>query len=178
MHPILEKLMSEFGSEEKIVQFKQDIRLVILESSVSIGYLRWVSLTANLNLTFEGIKFNRFVNEKNLKIDEVQLICQVKNKSQSVSLEDNDILRRLTTQKNESHDPWQVCCGHDMVEILSLGLRKTLGSNKRAEVESSRLERSLRLAYEEIYFHETQLYLQICRWENDNQPFKVLRNSL
>ncbi|WP_265274376.1 hypothetical protein [Nostoc sp. KVJ3] len=83
---------------------------------------------------------------------------------------------RLKSQKSNNHDPWQICCGHHLVEILSFGLRKVLGSNKAADVEPNSLERSLRLAYEEIYFYHTQLYLDIRTWESKNQPFRVLRN--
>lgn len=32
------------------------------------------------------------------------------------------------------------------------------------------------LPYEEIYFYQTQLYLDIKTWESKNQPFRVLRN--
>ncbi|WP_235526445.1 hypothetical protein [Nostoc piscinale] len=52
-----------------------------------------------------------------------------------------------------------------------------LGTNKAADVEPNALERSLRLAYEEVYFCKTQLYLNIRTWESQNQPFKVLRND-
>lgn len=76
--------------------------------------------------------------------------------------------------KEEDHDPWQVCCGHDLVKILSLGLRKAIGSNKATDVEPNSLERNLRLAYEEIYFQDTKLYALIRTWESKHQPFRVL----
>ena len=63
------------------------------------------------------------------------------------------------------------------VEILSLGLRKAIGSIKISDVEPNSLERNLRLAYEESYFYKTQIYLDIRTWETQNQPFKVLRNK-
>jgi len=101
----------------------------------------------------------------------------VKNKSQAFALKSEDLQQRLTNQKSDSHDPWQICCGHDLVEILSLGLHRAIGSAKTSDVESHSLERSLRLAYEETYFCKTQMYLSICSWESKNQPFKVLRND-
>ena len=176
--PAFDKVLSELGSEEKIHQFNRDIRLAILESSISVGYLLWISQCDDLKLTFDGITFSKFINEQNLQIDELKLIREVKNKSQAFSLKDEDLQLRLNSRKNNNHDPWQVCCGHDLVEILSLGLRKTIGSNKASDVEPDSLERYLRLAYEEIYFRDTQLYLNIRNWENNNQPFKVLRSDL
>ncbi|MEB3231559.1 MAG: hypothetical protein VKJ64_11160, partial [Leptolyngbyaceae bacterium] len=124
------------------------------------------------------IMFSRFINERTLKINEAKLIQEVKNKSQAFALKNEDLQQRLTEQKNDSHDPWQVCCGHDLVEILSLGLRKALGSAKASEVEPSSLERNLRLAYEETYFCKTRIYLSICLWERNNQPFKILRSHI
>jgi energy-coupling factor transporter ATP-binding protein EcfA2 len=59
---------------------------------------------------------------------------------------------------------------------IHVGLRKAIGSVKTSEVEPTSLERSLRLAYEDTYFSKTQMYLSICSWEIENQPFKILAN--
>ncbi|MEH2452589.1 DUF4435 domain-containing protein [Nostoc sp.] len=175
--PAFNKVLAEFGSEEKIAQFNRDIRLVLVQNGISVGYLLWISKYDGLNLTFEGITFSKFIDEQTLQIDELKLIQEIKNKSQAFSLNEKYLQERLKSQKSNNHDPWQICCGHDLVEILSFGLRKVLGSNKAADVEPNSLERSLRLAYEEIYFHQTQLYLEIRTWESKNQPFRVLQND-
>lgn len=174
--PAFDKVISEFGSQEKISEFNQDIRLVILESAVPIGYLRWISLGDRLNLTFEGITFSKFIDEKTLRIDELQLIDVVTKKSQAFSLKE-DLQQQLMDTKNGDRDSWQICCSHDLVEILSFGLRKTIGSNKATDVEPINLERNLRLAYETVYFQGTQLYSHIRTWENNNKPFRVLLNE-
>ncbi|MGJ5672560.1 MAG: DUF4435 domain-containing protein [Nostochopsis sp.] len=176
--PALEKLIAVFGSQDKITQFNRNIRELLLTVGISVGYLLWISQCDGLNLTFDGITFSKFIDEKNLQIDELKLIQEVKNKSQAFSLKDEELQQQLITQKSNSYDPWQVCCGHDLVEILSLGLRKAIGSNKATDVEPNSLERNLLLAYEEVYFCNTQLYLEIRKWESNNQPFKVLRNDI
>ncbi|MDD1414379.1 DUF4435 domain-containing protein [Dolichospermum sp. ST_con] len=175
--PALEKVVAEFGSEEKISQLNQDIREVLLIIAISIGYLRYISQSDNLNLTFNGITFSKFIDEKNWQFNELKLIQEVKNKSQAFALKDEDIQQWLNSKKINNHDPWQVCCGHDLVEILSIGLRKAIGTNKAVDVEPNNLERSLRLAYEVVYFCKTQLYLEITLWEINNKPFKVLQND-
>ncbi len=176
--PALNKVVAELGSEDKIAQFNRDVRLALLETGISVGYLLWISQCDGLNLTFEGITFSKFINELTIQIDELKLIREIKNKSQSFSLKDEDLQQRLMAEKSNNHDPWQVCCGHHLVEILSLSLRKAIGSNKAADVEPNSLERNLRLAYEEVFFRDTKLYLDIRIWESNNQPFKVLRNDL
>lgn len=173
----LEKVIAEFGSEEKIVKLGRDVRTVLLEAGTPIGYLLWISQLDELNLAFNGITFSKFIDDQTLQIDELKLIQEVKNKSQAFALKSEDLQQRITNQKSENHNPWQVCCGHDLVEILSLDLRKTIGSAKTSDVEPNSLERSLRLAYEETYFCKTQMYLSICSWEIKNPSFKVLRND-
>lgn len=174
----LEKVIAEFGSEEKIVKFGRDVRTVLLKAGMPIGYLLWISQLDELNLTFDGITFSKFIDDQTLQIDELKLIQEVKNKSQAFALKSEELQQRLTNQKSDNYDPWQICCGHDLVEILSLGLRRTIGSAKISDVEPNSLERSLRLAYEETYFCKTQMYLSICSWESNNQPFKVLQNDI
>ncbi len=175
--PALEKVVSEFGSEEKITQLNQDIREVLILVGVAVGYLRYISESDGLNLTFEGITFSKFIDEKTWQFNELKLIQEIKNKSQAFYLKDEEIQQRLNSEKNNNYDPWQVCCGHDLVEILSLGLRKAIGTNKTADIEPNSLERNLRLAYEVAYFCKTQLYSEILLWETKNQPFKVLQND-
>ncbi len=176
--PALDKVVDEFGSEEKITSFGRDVRTLLLDAGIPVGYLLWVSQLKGLNLTFEEIKFSNFIDNRTLQIDELKLIQEVKNKSQAHRLKSEDLQRFLTEQKKESHDPWQVCCGHHLVEILSLGLRRAIGSAKPSDTEPNRLELSLRLAYESAYFSKTAIYSSVRLWENTNQPYKVWRDDL
>lgn len=176
--PAFEKVVSEFCSEDKVKLFGQDVRQVILRTGTIIGLLRWVSQCDSLSLTFNGISFNKFINDKNLEISEVDFIEEVKNKSQSFSVKTEEAQQRIGEMKGSGFDPWQVCCGHDLAAVLSVGLHKAIGSNKASEVEVSRLERCLRLAYEESYWIETQLYSDILNWEIANYPFKVFPSAM
>ncbi|MEQ9667346.1 DUF4435 domain-containing protein [Coleofasciculus sp. G2-EDA-02] len=170
----LDKVLSERGSEDKINNFGQDIRSTLLESGKRIGYLRWVSLKENLSLKFEELNFSKFIDKFTLVIDTAKLIKAVKDHSQKLALIDQDIQKTIETLENRTHDPWQVCCGHDIICILSMGLSKVWGSWKTNDVKSDILERELRLAYEDSYFRSTQLYKSIQQWEVKNKPYQVL----
>ncbi len=172
--PALEKLISEFGSEEKLKAFKNDVRETVLAAGCTIGYLRWISLKDALHLKFEGISFSDFI-DKDLKINESVLVKEVKNKSQRPNLDVSDLQQRLKHQKDPNHDRWQLCCGHDFMSILSFGLRKAIGSQNPNAVTVEILERSLRLAYEQVYFQATELYVTIGRWEKDHHPYRILK---
>ena len=79
----------------------------------------------------------------------------------------------MTKLANSNHDIWDLYCGHDLVCILSVGLRKVLGSQKQRNVESDLLGQALRLAYETAYFLTTNLYQALRLWEENNRPFQI-----
>ena len=172
----LDKVVAEFGSEDKITKFEKSkkVRESLIEGGVIIGYLRWVSQIENLDLTFGTMEFNKFIDDKTLQINQTNLIREVQNKSQAFNIRNEEIEKLLENKYSCELDLWQIGCGHDLVKILSIALRKTIGSNTSKAVDSEVLERSLRLAYEEIYFSKTKLYQNIVGWEKCNQPFKVL----
>ena len=174
--PALEKVLREHGSTEKIERFPQDIRQTLLESAKIIGYLRWASLKFNYCLKFEGLAFNKFVDDRTLILEESKLIQTVKNKSQKLGLDEQQIRANMDSLKTDTQDMWYVCCGHDMISILSIGLCKALGSFSSQKADPNVLESYLRVAYESAHFRETKLYRSIQRWEQTNKPFEVLSN--
>lgn len=154
----LERILAEYGSDNKIAALPQDVRTLLLNAGMSIGYLRWISQKDGLNLTFEGIKFSKFLDEKSLILDEIKLIQTVQDKSQNWDLKSN----RLSKQTSSKYDPWQICCGHDLVKILAIGLQRVLGTVRK---EPEDLETSLRLTYRPQDFLETQLCQKLKEWE-------------
>jgi hypothetical protein len=174
--PALEKVVTEHGSAEKIESFAKDIRQTLLESAKIIGYLRWASLKFNYCLKFEGLAFNKFVDDRTLILDESDLIQTVKKKSQKQGLDEQEIRENMESLKTDTQDIWHVCCGHDMISILSIGLCKALGSFSSQKADPNVLESYLRVAYESAHFRETKLYRSIQTWEQTNKPFQVLSN--
>ncbi len=176
--PALAKVLREFGSQNKVATFEQhakkNITTVMLENGLRIGYLRWASLRNGLSLTFEELEFEKFVSKEKLILDIAKLIKTVKDKSQKPGLLESDVLSKMKQLENAAHDPWHVCCGHDLVCILSLGLTKAIGTHSTKEVTPEIVEKLLRLAYERSYFVKTQVYLLIRQWEHDNTPFTIL----
>lgn len=176
--PALEKLLAEFGSPGKIKSLTKrsgkNVRQILLEGACPIGYLRWISSRNEFSLTFEGIRFKRFTHRDCLAVDVLKMIKTIKDKSCWYELDDEALRYEIDEAVQCNHDPWDVCCGHDLVCILSLGLQKAIGSKKVNDVNPRALERSLRMAYEAGYFGETRLYVSIRGWESANRPFQVL----
>lgn len=174
--PAFDKLMKERGSEQKIKKFiNQDIRNDLLQSGKKLGYLRWISLKNNLGLKFEDLNYSKFLKKETLLIDNIkELIKTVKNNSQKSHLDENDIKQNIEDLEKQNYDLLQICCGHDLICILSIGLCKRWGSWNTNEVKPETLERELRLAYEKEFFTSTELYQLIQDWENNNNPYKIL----
>lgn len=174
--PALEKVLSEFGSEEKMRNFGKDIRELIFEIGTSIGCLRWISLSDELNLTFEDIDFGKFVKKDNLTFDLNNFITTVKNKSQRPDLDNLQLASQIKELVSSDYDKRQISCGKDLVEVLTIALQKVLGTkSKENPIDSERINQGLRLAYEFEFFTATELYNNVKEWENRNEPFKVFR---
>lgn len=173
--PALEKVLSEFGSNEKIQSLGNDVRKMLFEIGAFIGYLRWISLRDELHLTFEEIDFGKFVKKVDLAFDVTLLVNTVKNKSQRPDLENTILVEKINELAINNHDKSQVSCGKDLIEILSIGFQKVLGTNNSNTVASEILARDLRLAYEFEFFISTDLYKSIKGWEKQNIPFRVFR---
>jgi hypothetical protein len=171
--PALDKVIKERGSEEKIKE--TNIKEILLKIGQEIGYLRWISQKNNLFLRFEGLDFGKFIKKDTLEIDYSDLIKTIKDHSQKQSLVNQEIQEKIEMLRNDEHNPWQVCCGHDIMQILSLALCKFWGSWNSSQVKLEILERELRLAYETFYFYQTQLCISIQNWQNTNFPYQILK---
>jgi hypothetical protein len=173
-----DKLLREMGSKRKISKFKEtqgkDIRTILLDSGAIIGYLRWISKKDNLNLKFKGISFREFTDKDSISIDITKLITSVQNNSNRTGLFIPGLKSKIKMLVDQNHDQWHVCCGHDLINLLSIGLQKAIGSHNSNQVSQEILERQLRLSYERSFFRRTQLYQSIRQWEKQNRPYKIL----
>ena len=130
----------------------KDILATLLDLGSVIGSLRWVSKHRGLHLRFEELPFGKFTDENTLEIDRDRLIKAVKDHSQKPALTGSDIREGIEEVLREAPDPLHICCGHDLAAVLSVGLRKALGSNNTGDIKPEVIERSLSLAFEEIPF--------------------------
>ncbi len=180
--PSLSHVLIEYGSEEMIKGFLNssycDIRDALLSIGAPIGCIRLISAVEDLSFDFDGLDFYKFVNVKKLSLNKEMLIDRVENHSGVGALDKDNLLMKMKTIANMGHDLWHLCCGHDLVEILSIGLCRVLGKNNKSDVKPEKLETSLRLGYELAYFADTTLFQLICRWQEENAPYVVLKYHL
>jgi hypothetical protein len=164
--PSLETVLHEFASHEKLVRFEAKyngpVRKWLVETARCLGYLRWNSLRAGLKLRFEGLAFSHFVNPLTLELDAAALRAEIKNNSQNWKISDRE-LNAAGWPADKGEDPWQLCCGHDLVELLTLALRRAIGSKQGLTTDG--VSSALRLAYSHEHFVGSALRAQVGRWE-------------
>lgn len=176
--PAFAKVLAEYADASRLDTFERradsSVATILAKNAMAIGYLRWLSLRQGLDLTFENLSYGKFTRRNDLDVNAGNLITEVKNKSQKPSLDESTIRSGIKSLRSPEHDPWQVSCGHDIIELLSFGLRRTLAARNAMDVRAESLERSLRLAYEGAHFRDTRLYCSIREWEVVNLRFRVL----
>jgi hypothetical protein len=177
--PAFDRIIEEFGAEERIAAFAESNPLIARQLAMHaapLGCLRLISLQRRLDLKFEGLRFLRFVDSKDLTIDVEKMIREVVNNSQKHSLDQAELAAGVGREEKHGHDCWQISCGHDIVEILSLALRKSLSGKNTGDVAPDVLERCLRLAYDAADLTNTHLYREVVDWETRNTGFQVLNS--
>ena len=173
--PSLERVLVEFGSSKKIADRRTHPRDELVNAVLPIGCLRLHSRRSGLNLTFDGIQYARFVDRDSLRTDVLKMVREIKNRSQLPELASENTSRDVRDIQATVSDPWLVCCGTDMVAILSIGLRKALGTNNTNTVKPEVLRQSLRLAYERHELIDSRLGQDLHDWADRNPGFQVLR---
>ena len=173
--PALDAVLHEYASPEKLRMFEArnhiPFRRWLVQAGLCLGYLRWYSAKSGTNLCFDGLRFSRFIDMESLALDRSAMFAEIKNRSQNWTITDAELTEAGWPQ-NRNDDPWYVCCGHDLVDLLVIALRRAIGS--RQQLSADDLSRSLRLAYGESDFGDSTPYLRIREWEILN-GFRVLR---
>lgn len=167
----LDNYLDEFASSEKVKSFceacRTTVREHILQCSSPIGYLRFISEILHLKLTFEGLKYDKFIDKKEVKINVSKMIRKVMELSSNSSMDDQQLEAELVSLKSKGYDLWQICCGKDMIGVLSIAMRRAIATRKESECLAEDIAATLRLAFDFTMFTQTRLYEEILQWQKE-----------
>ncbi|MCK9440444.1 MAG: DUF4435 domain-containing protein [Methanothrix sp.] len=171
----LDKVVKELVDSTRAKSLCKPIRILLLENALPIGYLRWINSPQkeNLCLDFTGLNFENLIDQKTFIININRLIDAVKENSNDYSLDSTYIKSIISDLEKDKHDPWQVCSGHDIIQILSIGLNRNFGY-RGGLVTLELLHKIIRLSYSYVDFQQTDLFKEMLKWEEANNPFKIL----
>lgn len=175
-------VLRELGSRAKVRNFpdrERGIRDALMQKALIIGHLRHLSVTDDLRLRFEGLRFERFVDRNSIKMNVDKMINNVFALTRNPQLEMEDIRDRLLELvKDVTDDPYQICCGHDFIAIFGIALRKVVGSLAKQERDPQKLGVALRLAYDSEDFRQTKLYSDAKQWSARNRGYDIFMDRV
>ncbi len=179
--PAFDRVLEEFGGADRISAFSaKETPLIarrLAANAAPLGCLRLISLIDDLNLKFEGLAFQAFADRRTTAIDVVKMIREVVNKSRHHEVDQEALRRRVEKELARNHDCWQISCGHDIVGLLAVAVRRIFSGKSGGDASAERLEQALRLAYEAEYLRDSQLARRIREWEEVHSEFKVLLDA-
>ena len=176
--PALARVVREFGSPEKLDRLGKTALEALTEVALPIGYLRLHSQREGLNLRFRDLNYSRWIGLTSFQADTARLIEIVKSRSQKHDVSTDTIAKANADLHDADYDPCEVCVGADLVEALSIGLRRALGSRRAANVRVDYLKSGLRLAYSDTEFRASTLMRDIEHWQLQSPDFQVLRSGI
>ena len=169
----LDSVLAEFGNPSRIRRFEEDngtdVRTGLLNRALVFGCFRWSAARLGLSIDHDIIRVPRFTDQQTWDVDHDGLMRAV---SQSGSVGSGETLAREIAQLPPA-DPWRIVRGHDVMEILRIGLRRVLGELP-ASVGKNQIARVLRAAMSREELEETTLWADMRKWETENRPYRVL----
>ena len=166
----LDAVLAEYGDASKIKRFEDatgtDVRQALLDRALIFGRVRLAATLWDTTEVMPEISVPRFVDEESWSVDTDALISAVVDRS---ALDRKAWQDRIEELLDEA--PWFVARGHDMVEILRIGLRHVLGD---IGTVGDGIASGLRLAMSREWLEATGLWEGIRAWEDVNPPFAVL----
>ncbi|MGE4275422.1 MAG: DUF4435 domain-containing protein [Candidatus Methanomethylophilaceae archaeon] len=167
----LENILWEYGDQDRLREFQEkrglDVRSVLLETCYPLGILMHLSLKNNYELNFRDLDHCDFIQPSTLSMDLEKMVDCVYARSNFTKERKKVIMRDLRNEMGKRYDPWQVCRGHDMVDVLIMGFKHIFGSYNSRSLNHGSLSGSLRLAYHQEHFQETELYSALEGWGQD-----------
>jgi hypothetical protein len=153
----------EIKDEELSLRGK-DILDRIQGTALRLGYIRWASLKYGLRIRFKELPLRRCIDPRALRIEEERLETEITRASDAGAGSWVQISARAEGLRDHGHDPWQVCRGHDITEILSVYLENSL----RRPVSRTEVEIQLAACYDSRDFAQSTLYTELSSWEVRN----------
>lgn len=173
--PSFEAVLTEFGSDNKIVAFggSESIAAAALASASTVGRIRYHTQQLRSGTTFQKLELSKVVNRKTLAIESDELVKHLNARQGTsgctlpakVADRANDSCAKARCDKGQpyfQHD-LLLCRGHDLMELLAIGFRSLFGSRSAAESSRENVESLFRLSYI-AHFRATPMAKSIEAW--------------
>jgi hypothetical protein len=183
-----ERVVKEYCSDAKVAKIS-DLRSFLFERAATIGILRFASRKFSLNLSFQSLDYGKITAKNCIDININTLVRHVSQltvesrKEKGIAEKvppDKEIIEKcneIVEATKSISDMTLLCCGHDLMGLFAVGLRRLLASLTAAVAEHENVEKIFRLAYDTADFLTTSLANAMLEWEKSNPPYKLLGTS-
>lgn len=141
------------------------IREKLLNALRAISYLRWYNERNGLGLNFEGIKLGDLFEPESNQINHQAYLGKVLAKSKRTDIGADQLLADVARLNDEAHHDFQLCNGHDFMNVLA----KFLNTKIESGISEDRVCAHFRTAYQLDEFSKTKLHDQVKNWAVDQR---------
>jgi hypothetical protein len=176
-----QKVLIHKSSKQKVKAYpsgSRGVKKAIIKLAKFIGYVRFYSQYKGKHYSFDEMHIEKFIRRNDLCFSESKFTSHLRSNNPQNSSIPNKILKPCIVECNKVailNNPYMLCCGHDLMEIMAIGLKSMWGSFSAREISGKLLEDSFMLAYTCGMFSQTNLFRQISDWFNDRgycEPWK------
>lgn len=168
------------GTESKLAKFEKDSGKSLLENLLdcvfALGCMKFMNHTEKLELRFKSfhkgkykyLDYSKFINKRSLSVDIDGLKKEVENKSEKQGFFKNNREFEIQFQNllATQFDLWNLCNGHDVMNVLSLALEEAVGNKKSGnKVSGESLEEFLAIGFRFTDFRKTSLFQELSTFE-------------
>jgi hypothetical protein len=177
--PAFDRLVREYCHDAKLRTFlairsHSTLASALLESAADIGIIRLLALRSGERLRFRNLVFAPHVDGTSLRFNLGTLLPAILSNSPNATRDAKWIVAETAVIASGKPDPNQLCSGHDVAHILSVGLQGTLGDCDPSVADRRNIERMFRIAFGRAELEGTLMYQAIRSWEQANPPYRIL----
>jgi len=159
--PALSSFVHEYSSFNNVDQLNSDLLEKAFDAALPIGLLRWINTEESLNIRFKGLNLNQFVDVDciNISIDIDVLVRELLKRSNNKAdkVTKAYLIRKLSEYRDKNGCKTQVCCGHDLTNIIAMVYRQRWASLDM-NMDHKKVESALRVGFQKSFFKTTALF--------------------
>jgi len=156
------RVVPEYADAQALAELQMALGVPIVRALVArallLGRVRMRAQRDAWAVSFDGVTCFRLVSLATWEFDETALIGFVRD--QAPELDANVLVEVM--HREEDCDPWYVCHGQDLLQLLCVLLT---GRLRAKHVGPATLQSALRLAFTEDDLRATEMYTNIRLWE-------------
>ncbi len=171
---VFKKILAEFGDNQLIAHFEKkaqkSIQDYLIELALPFAQIEWLKQQLQPGLELKDLhKNNTVISPDTWLLDSKKLHEVVTSKRIDINLS----LSQQWLKKIENIDPWMLCNGHSMIDILSIGFQHgILGNNKKVITET--IASYIRGAIDKDDLYQTELCQSIFNWQKFHPPYQII----